>query len=481
MIIALTMGLAAVILGIADFKTVSTRWAMGLTFFAGLAGFTMFWADNTALMFKYFGFTKETQDIVGAILSGLSHYFIPYTALMFGISYSKTLNPKYEKLLSVLLLVPMIIMFLFYPTHDYHIASTYKGRVYYGFFSIWAVPYLLISCAFQIYAYFKEDIPGQKKQRFIFCLISIPGIVFTSITTYLLAGLPVGKSWKYWDYNIYIILYMFVLFLYSLIKHGVLGIKFRIEKQNLNNMMNVLNSGMKIMSHSLKNEINKISICMTNIKFLLQADRNEAEIYENIQLVSESLEYLSAVMKRIQKSTINSRKFEFIQNNLAEIIETALKSVTVFLKTKNIRVCQNVSQDILILCDRLYMQEVFLNICQNSIEAMDFDGSLIIETSLTSKGLVIVIKDNGVGIAEKDLSHVVEPFFTTKDKNKNFGLGLSYCYNVLKEHEASMEIWSEKNIGTTVSILFPKNRIVLIDRDFTVQKLIRIPSAKYEG
>jgi Signal transduction histidine kinase len=462
MIIALTMWIATIILGIADYKTESTRWAMGLTFFAGLAGFSMFWAANSILMIHYFGLTAETHKIIEAVLSALSHYFIPYTALMFGVRYSKFFDPKYKKLATLFPLVPMVITFLCFPNHDYHITSTYQGVVYYRYFSIWAVPYLLASCVLQIYAYRKEDIPSLRRQRLIFCLIAVPGIVFTSITTYLLSGLPFGKPWKYWDLNVFIILYMFILFLYCIINYGVLGVKIRIEKQNLSNMMNAMDSGIKILSHSLKNELTNISICMTNMKLsLANPVQGDAGIDENFQMVSASLEHLSDMMKKLQKSSIDPGKFTLTQNNLAEIVDTGLNFVAVFLKSKNIRVLKSLDANVSILSDKVYLQEVFVNLFQNAVEAMNDNGELVLETVLTTRNLIIVIKDNGAGIAEQDLPHILEPFFTTKNKRENFGLGLSYCYNLLKKHGASLEIQSAKNMGTTVSLFFPRYKVIL--------------------
>jgi two-component system sporulation sensor kinase B len=467
MITALTMWIATIILGIADHKTESTRWAMGLTFFAGLAGFGVFWSGST-WMFAYavcFGITNETYRIISSIFSGLSHYLIPYFALMFGLSYSGILNAKYQKIFSILLLVPMGITLLFFPTHDYYFNTSKEISYYYWFFSIWAVPYLLISCILQIYAYGKEDIPSKKRERFIFCLIAVPGIAVNSITTYLLAGLPVGQPGKYWRYNFFVILYMFILFLYFLVKYGVLGIKLRIEKHNLSNIMNVMDSGIKILSHSLKNEVTNISICMTNMKLsLANPDKHEGacarEIHENFQMVSASLEHLSAMMRKLQKNSVDPGQINLTKNNLSEIIATGLKYVAVLLKSKNIGIYKNVNDDIAILSDKVYLQEVFVNLFQNAAEAMNFEGELVIETILTTKGLTVVVKDNGAGINKEDLPHVIEPFFTTKETRNNFGLGLSYCYNILKKHGASLEVKSEKNIGTAVKLFFPKDKVI---------------------
>lgn len=458
MIPALTMWILAIILGIADYKTESTRWAMALVFFSGLAGFSVFWGDNPNI--GYLGLTAKTHIIIKTISSALSHYFIPYCGLMFGLNYAEVLRVKYKKIITMLLLTPLMITFLFYPTHDYRFETSFQIVYYYRVFSIWAVPYLLISCILLVYACVKEEIPSIKKQRVICCLIAVPVMAFTVITTYLLGGLPDDGVWKYWRFNIIITPYVSIIFLYNLFKYGVLGIKLQIRKQNLGNMMDVLNSGMKILSHSLKNEITKISLCMTNIQLsLVHPDRDESDIIENIQMVSTSLEYLSNMMTKLQKNAINPGKFELTNNNLSNIMETALQCVAVFLKTKNIHIYKNVNCGLLIMCDKLYLEEVFVSLYQNAIEAMAFDGELTIETRLTSKGLIITVKDNGAGICEKDLPHVIEPFFTTKDRRGNFGLGLSYCYNILKKHGASIEVQSERNIGTTISLFFPKNKV----------------------
>lgn len=459
MILALIMWILAIILGIADYKTESTRWAMALIFFAGLAGFGVFWGDNASI--GYFGLTARTNRIIETLISAMSHYFIPYCALMFGLNYAEFLRVKYKKLIPMLLLIPLMITFLFYPTHDYGFETSFQTTSYYRVFSIWAVPYLLFSCTLLIYACVNEEIPSIKRQRIICCLIAIPGMVFSAITTYLLGGLPVDGAWKYWRFNIIITPYVFIIFSYNLFKYGVLGIKLQIKKQNLGNMMDVLNSGMKILSHSLKNEITKISICMTNIQLSLNHPvQDDNDINENIKMVATSLEYLSNMMAKLQKNSINPGKFELANNNLTNIIETALQRVAVFLKTKNIHIYKNLNGGLSIKCDKIYLEEVFVSLYQNAIEAMTFEGELTIETRLTSKGLIITIKDNGAGICEKDLPHVIEPFFTTKDRKGNFGLGLSYCYNVLTKHGALIDVQSERNIGTTVSLFFPKNKIL---------------------
>jgi signal transduction histidine kinase len=106
------------------------------------------------------------------------------------------------------------------------------------------------------------------------------------------------------------------------------------------------------------------------------------------------------------------------------------------------------------------LREVFNNLFRNAIEAMKPGGELTIAMSRLNKQVVFAIKDNGSGIDKEDLPHVMEPFFSTKDRKNNFGLGLPYCYNVMQRHAGTLEIFSKKGEGTTVFLNFAKSKKV---------------------
>ncbi|MNI76716.1 Sensor protein ZraS [compost metagenome] len=86
---------------------------------------------------------------------------------------------------------------------------------------------------------------------------------------------------------------------------------------------------------------------------------------------------------------------------------------------------------------------------------MSNEGELLIEAHENRGNIRVVIKDNGTGICNNNIHYVFDPYFTTKKRSRNFGLGLSYCYNVIQKHGGKIEIYSESNKGTTVSISFP--------------------------
>ncbi len=108
------------------------------------------------------------------------------------------------------------------------------------------------------------------------------------------------------------------------------------------------------------------------------------------------------------------------------------------------------------------MQQVFLNLINNSIDAMETRGGVIeIKTRLQGNELVVEVIDNGPGIERANLGRIFFPFFTTKPVGKGTGLGLSICYGIINKYGGEIEVNSIPEVETTfrVKIPFPKDRL----------------------
>jgi signal transduction histidine kinase len=104
--------------------------------------------------------------------------------------------------------------------------------------------------------------------------------------------------------------------------------------------------------------------------------------------------------------------------------------------------------------DDAQLQQVFMNLLLNAIEAMGTNGVLTVNTEITgARQLQIQIQDTGVGIARENLARLFEPFFTTK-KNGT-GLGLAISKRIALEHHGSIQAWSEINKGSTFTLSLP--------------------------
>jgi two-component system NtrC family sensor kinase len=109
------------------------------------------------------------------------------------------------------------------------------------------------------------------------------------------------------------------------------------------------------------------------------------------------------------------------------------------------------------------MQQVFLNLINNSIDAMEKrGGEIVLRTRLEENHVVVDVADNGPGIARANLGRIFDPFFTTKPVGKGTGLGLSICYGIVKKYAGEIQVRSVPEVETTFSVKIPltKDRVV---------------------
>jgi signal transduction histidine kinase len=104
-------------------------------------------------------------------------------------------------------------------------------------------------------------------------------------------------------------------------------------------------------------------------------------------------------------------------------------------------------------CDPDKLKQVFINIISNGLQAMSEGGTITVSTQKIWHGIEVRISDEGTGIHEKDLEHIFEPFYTTRERGS--GLGLSISYKLIEAHAG--EIWavSHPGEGTTFVIRLP--------------------------
>jgi two-component system NtrC family sensor kinase len=102
------------------------------------------------------------------------------------------------------------------------------------------------------------------------------------------------------------------------------------------------------------------------------------------------------------------------------------------------------------------LQQVFLNLINNALDAMEkTGGKLEISSKVEGDYVVVGVADNGPGIAKANLSRIFDPFFTTKQVGKGTGLGLSICYGIIKKMGGEIEVRSTVDVGTTFYVRIP--------------------------
>ena len=108
-----------------------------------------------------------------------------------------------------------------------------------------------------------------------------------------------------------------------------------------------------------------------------------------------------------------------------------------------------------IRCNIGQLNQVFMNLLINAVQAIPERGDITIETGVQGDQVEIRISDTGTGMPPERLSKIFDPFFTTKDVGKGTGLGLAISHGIIKDHNGTIEVTSEVGKGTAFLIRLP--------------------------
>ena len=170
-------------------------------------------------------------------------------------------------------------------------------------------------------------------------------------------------------------------------------------------------------------------------------------------------EQVSRISKIIQTLLNMARpgKARLVPVSLKSVIETTLSFLTEQFSRRGIEARSEVDSAPSVLGDPERLQQLFLNMFMNAVDAMPDGGELRVALEPTAGGKVkITVADDGQGIPEQDLPRIFDPFFTSKEASTGNGLGLMVANGIVKDHGGSMEVKSEQGHGTEFRILLPR-------------------------
>jgi two-component system NtrC family sensor kinase len=146
-----------------------------------------------------------------------------------------------------------------------------------------------------------------------------------------------------------------------------------------------------------------------------------------------------------------------MQLSVKEVIQGTVKLVKNQIMVKGIQLETEIADDLpAIRGKRQDLQQAFLNIILNSVQATEKGGVISIRTEKVHGGYIrVAIEDTGTGIKPGDLEHIFDPFYTTKPVGEGTGLGLSLTYGIIKTHGGYIEVKSELGKGTAFFIHLP--------------------------
>ena len=206
------------------------------------------------------------------------------------------------------------------------------------------------------------------------------------------------------------------------------------------------------LAHQIGTPLNAIS---GHLELLAGSYPDDADTQRRIEIITKQLDYIVAVVKRLLERT-HERQLVFQPTDVNALVQEVMSLVAPSLERHGVTYESRLQNDLpLLYVDRDSMQQVFLNLINNSIEAMPAGGQLVIETTLCrdSDAADVMISDTGTGIAPETLDHLFEPMWTTKTSGSGFGLAIAQ--QTMIEHGGEIEVVDGTQQGTTFRLSLP--------------------------
>jgi signal transduction histidine kinase len=242
-------------------------------------------------------------------------------------------------------------------------------------------------------------------------------------------------------------------------------------------------------AHEINNPVNFINAGVESLETNLEEIRQVLEIYHKItpgnvtsklkqvEELKQRVEYKEAIReintlissikngtKRTTEIVKGLRTFSHLDEDILKMadIHEGIDSTLILLHNKyknRIEIAKNYGDLPLIQCYPDQLNQVFMNILSNAVDAIEGNGSISLNTSISGENVKISIKDTGKGIPENLKGKIFDPFFTTKGVGKGTGLGLSLSQSIIEKHKGTITFKSELGKGTIFIITIPLRQL----------------------
>ncbi len=434
---------AAIVLLAINARSRANRWAAFFLGFASIGGLSD---------------TLDQAGMPGAAqaIEFLNLTVTPYGVLVFAIVYSGLLERrrKLVALLQALLLLPV----------PGTLASGLVGpefRIDYWLLLSWSGPYILLSCSLLLTALWREKNLAQRRSRFVTTVIFVPTLL--AVLTFIYAAKAVAPDFPFFSYVSVFIFYSLAAGLLFAFVYGVLGVKLRFERDPLESAMKAARSGTNLLNHTIKNELGKIAISAENMRKTLP-DGVGDDTLQHLRIIERASDHMLAMVSRIHSRTKDIVLRE-MPVRLDELAESVILEYRERLGSHRVWIGFHAGCRPIVTADPVHIREALGNLLANAIEAApEGDGRIEVRLDAGKRGIRLTVADNGPGIPRDEAAQAFEPFYSTKNREGNFGLGLSYVYKVMRESGGSAELASREGAGTTASLVFPNKKVIRLDK-----------------
>jgi nitrogen fixation/metabolism regulation signal transduction histidine kinase len=202
-----------------------------------------------------------------------------------------------------------------------------------------------------------------------------------------------------------------------------------------------------VMAHEIKNPLTPIRLSAQRL------EQRHAEKNENFdQILAESLEIIyeeTDILESLVRAFSDFAKMPQAKTSQYDLNQQILEVIEPYKENADIRLHLDPNLPVF-TADKMQIRQMLVNLLQNAIDAIQNHGKIDILTSYQNFQFIIIIEDNGKGIAKEDLPQIFDPYFSKKEKG--VGLGLAIVKRIVEQHQGAISVQSIEEKGTKFTI-----------------------------
>lgn len=217
--------------------------------------------------------------------------------------------------------------------------------------------------------------------------------------------------------------------------------------------------GASMFVHSIKNQLLSNKVIFKRIGQLYEQPQvDTVKLKEYVDML-EDLD--NTMLQRMEElySFVKSNSIYMVPISIGEIAQNAIERF--HTKYPEVEVHLEIDNEVMVLADKIHLCEALYNLLINAQDAVQMagrndDGMVSLISHRERLYTVIEVRDNGNGMSKKQMKKIFEPFYSSKNSNFNWGMGLYYVREIVKSHLGSLRLESKVGIGSSFYILLPK-------------------------
>lgn len=384
--------------------------------------------------------------------------------------------------MSAALIVPLILMVVYDPAFIVWVYGSNKPVAYamvnpqisdmYHVLNLsvnYAMKFSLIA-SIGLFIYVQKFMVQMARKKFIYIIIGIiPIHVFFLILFYwfpnhsmvyrrlaLLHDISAPYNKFIYTLLTYLCILTVMMLIYAMWRYNLFDINVRKKKIVFQKQMDTAQIGMKVFSHTIKNQIVAIKLLAEMIQKTDNDKSGNAAAQEIVNICNDSIGRLGVTLKKTEIVRLHYKKVNVRENIDKIIAKYKMMNMNVAFRMK-------IKNELVLSIDESQFEKVVENLVVNAIEACSECPAPHIQIIIEEKDIygVITVTDNGSGIDSNNIKKVFEPFFSTKPMSRNWGIGLSHCQKIIEAFGGVIEIESKETVGTQIHIYIPKDRGIL--------------------